>query len=338
MDKTDISNISERKRALLRKPIIRLRKQGSGNTEIAELLWFSLATTICWWKRCQREDQSMLAEPKPARKHFKQRSLKPTQEKQIQKMIVDHCPEQLQFPFAFWDRQAIEPLILQQFGIIMPIRTVGHDLSRWDYTPQRPAEVARWMQEAYLAIKAKAKTENAESYRADESGIATNGNLVRGHASAEITQELRLNTRRKHIRMISAINNQGKFRFMLYENMMNSKRKIDFMKRLIKDDHRKDILILDNLKVHHSIPDKELPGKNAEKIEVFYLSSYSRELNSHEYLNNDLKQVMHGNYNGAARSKAAIHYKTISHMRHLQKSLRKEDNLFDHPYFRYAEN
>jgi hypothetical protein len=110
------------------------------------------------------------------------------------------------------------------------------------------------------------------------------------------------------------------------------------MKRLIKDAGRKVMLILDNLKVHHSKPVKEWLGKNTEKIEVFYLPSYSPELNPDEYLNNDLKQAVHGNYGGVARSKAAIHDKTMSHMRHRQKHPRKVEKLFDHPCVRYAKN
>ena len=89
------------------------------------------------------------------------------------------------------------------------------------------------------------------------------------------------------------------------------------MKRLVKDAGRKVILVLDNLIVHQSKPVKEWLGKNAEKIEVLFLQSYSPELNPDEYLNNDFKQAVHGNYGGVARSKAAIHDKTMSHMRHL---------------------
>lgn len=117
-------------------------------------------------------------------------------------MIIDHYPDQLKLPFALWDRQAILMLIKQQFGIQMPIRTVGEYLSRWGYTPQkpvrkayeqRPAEVERWMQESFPEIKAKAKSKQAEIYWGDETGIATNGNLVRVYEPSGKTPELRLN-------------------------------------------------------------------------------------------------------------------------------------------------
>lgn len=347
MEKIDIRKLSDRERALLRRQVIRLRKQGIGNNEIAERLGLSHETTSRWWQWYLKEGDAMLSVPQRGRKKGEQRRLTLEQEKQIQKMIVDHYPEQLKLPFALWDRQAVTLLILQQFGINLPVRTVGDYLSRWGYTPQRPirkayeqrpAEVERWMQESYPAIKEKAKAEKAEIYWGDETGISTNGNLVRGYAPAGKTPTLRLNARKEHISMISAISNRGKLRFMLYEEAMNGKRLIEFMKRLIKDVGHKVILILDNLKVHHCKPVKEWLSKNVDKIEVFYLPAYSPELNPDEYLNNDLKQTVHGNYGGVAKSKAAIQQKTISHMRHLQKSPRKVEKLFDHPNVRYAKN
>ena len=46
-------------------------------------------------------------------------------------------------------------------------------------------------------------------------------------------------------------------------------------------------LVMDNLKVHHCKPVKEWLEKNKERIEVFYLPSYSPELNPDERLNAD---------------------------------------------------
>ena len=346
MEKIDIRQLSDQERALLRKQVIRLRKQGKGNKEVAELLGLSVQTTSRWWQWHLRDGNAMLAVPKRGRKHGEKRHLSAEQEKQIQKTIVDHYPDQLKLPFALWDRQAVRQLIKLQFGFEMPIRTVGEYLSRWGYTPQkpirkayeqRPVEVARWMDESYPAIHAKAKDENAEIYWGDETGISTQGNLVRGYAPAGKTPELRLNARKEQVSMISAVNNRGKLRFMLYDDAMNSQRLIEFMKRLLKDAGRKVILILDNLRVHHSKPVKAWLDENKEKIEVFYLPAYSPELNPDEYLNNDLKSAVHGNKGGVARNKETIRKKTISHLRHLQKSPGKVAKLFNHPKVRYAK-
>ena len=61
---------------------------------------------------------------------------------------------------------------------------------------------------------------------------------------------------------------------------------------LIKDADRKVFLILDNLRVHHSKLVKAWLCDKKEKIEVFYLPSYSSELNPDERLNADLKYAI----------------------------------------------
>ena len=58
----------------------------------------------------------------------------------------------------------------------------------------------------------------------------------------------------------------------------------------IKDASRKVFLILDHLRVHHSRIVKAWVAKRNDLIELFYLPSYSCELNPEERLNTDLKQ------------------------------------------------
>jgi len=57
--------------------------------------------------------------------------------------------------------------------------------------------------------------------------------------------------------MISTVTNQGKVRFMIYQESMSSKVLLKFMNRLIMNANRKIFLILDNLRVHHSRPVNE---------------------------------------------------------------------------------
>jgi hypothetical protein len=49
-------------------------------------------------------------------------------------------------------------------------------------------------------------------------------------------------------------------------------------------------LILDNLKVHHATLVHDWLEAHRETIEVFYLPSYSFELNPDEYLNGDSRR------------------------------------------------
>ena len=51
-------------------------------------------------------------------------------------------------------------------------------------------------------------------------------------------------------------------------------------------------MILDNLRVHHTKPVKGCLAEHKQDIEVFYLPSYSPDLNPNEMANADLKQAV----------------------------------------------
>jgi diphthamide synthase subunit DPH2 len=134
--------------------------------------------------------------------------------------------------------------------------------------------------------------------------------------------------------MISAITNQGKVRFRIFDGSMNADVLIEFMMRLLKDAKRKIYLILDNMRVHHAKPVKEWLEDHKKMIEVFYLPAYSPELNPDEYLNCDLKAGVHSGV--PARSKSQLKEKTSKHMRMLQRKPARVRKYFEHRNIRYA--
>ena len=102
------------------------------------------------------------------------------------------------------------------------------------------------------------------------------------------TPAIRLPARPQRVNLISTVTNQGKVRFMVYRDTMTAQTLIRFMRRLIKDVGRKVFLIVETFSVHHSKLVTEWLEAHRKKIEVFYLPSYSPELNPDEDLNGDL--------------------------------------------------
>jgi transposase len=110
---------------------------------------------------------------------------------------------------------------------------------------------------------------------------------------------------------------------------MNADILIDFMKRLVKDAAGKKVfLILDNLKVHHAKVVKAWLADHANEIKVFYLPSYSPELNPDEMLKADLKAVVTAK--APARAKGDLKKATISYLCRLQKSPKRVMSFFLH--------
>ena len=343
MNTIDARTLNQQTQYELRKQVVHLREKGLDNQAISEIVGLckSHVSTIC--KKYERGGLDAIKPGLRGRRHGAKRELTPEQEVGIQKLLVDKTPDQLKLSFALWTRDAVRLTIKQIYGRDLPLRTISDYLKRWGFTPQKPTKrayeqnpklVAQWHNTVYPEIQARAKKEKAEIHWGDETGIQNNAYNAKGFAPKGKTPVVRINATKSRVNMISSITNRGKVRFMLYKENMTSQVLIRFMSRLIKGSDRKVFLILDNLRVHHSKIVKAWLEENEEKIAVFYLPSYSPELNPDEYLNGDLKHCIRSGL--PARSEKALTKKTRSFMRKLQNRPKHVSNYFKHPKIAYA--
>ena len=89
-----------------------------------------------------------------------------------------------------------------------------------------------------------------------------------------------------------------------------------------------------NLRVHHSKPVKAWLAERTKQIEVFYLPSYSPELNPEERLNADLKQAMGKRV--PVRTKAKLRQTANEHIAMLEQSPERLMSFFQDPKVKYA--
>ena len=343
MKKNDARKLSTDVQQEIRYQVIRLKKQGRKRSEISEITSIHPSTLSVWWKLYKSKGEKGLKIKKRGRLSGSCRTLTSDQEKELQKAMYNKCPDQLKLAFALWTRIAVQQLIKQLWSINMPIRTVGEYLKRWGFTPQRPLRkaykqnpkaVKKWLGTEYPSIAKRAKKEKAEIHWGNETGLCNDSYHGRSYAPRGETPSIRIHPRCKRVNLISTVTNQGKVRFMVYDSKMNSQTLIKFMGRLIKNSEKKVFLILDNLKVHHSYMVKEWLEQHKRQIEIFFLPSYSPELNPDEYLNCDLKAGVHSGI--PARTKGQLKRKTISHLRKLQKLSGRVKKYFKHPKIAYA--
>jgi transposase len=343
MNKIDAHKLKPESQQQLRHQAVRLRKKGSNHKQIAEIIG-ALSSRIC--RRCRAYEESGPTRVKikqRGRKHGSGRTLSQEQEKRLREMISDKTPDQLKFPFALWTCFAVQQVVRQQWGLRMPIRTVGEYLKRWGYTPQKPTRrayeqnlqrVEKWLSEEYPAILERAKQERAEIHWGDETGLCNGYQYGRSYAPMGKTPTVRLCAAKERIGLVSTVTNQGQMRFMVYRNAMNATIMKKFLARLIKDAERKVFLIVANLKVHHSKLVNEWLKAHEDQIEIFFLPLYCPELNPDEYLNGDLKS---GVYKAESnRTRSQLTKKSISHLRSLQRQPQRVKKLFCNPKVAYA--
>jgi transposase len=265
------------------------------------------------------------------------------QQQTIRTVIQAHTPDELGLPFALWSRRAVRALIDQEYGTVLAVRTVGNYLQRWGFTPQRPLDrayeqnptaVRAWLKEEYPAIAQRAKTEEGDIYWGDETGL--HGDDVRGRSYAPrgATPVVRPCHRRQKVGVMSAVTNRGTVRWMILKQAINAGLLIEFLRRMAHDAPHKVFLILDNLPAHHAPSVATWLEQHRDRIEVFYLPSYSPELNPDELLNADLKQEI--TKQAPVRRKKELRRAVMRYLRHLAKLPDRVRHYFQQAPVKYA--
>ncbi|WP_434977877.1 IS630 family transposase [Daejeonia sp. YH14] len=343
MEKEDFRRMPEPERFGLRKRAIALLKSGKKQYEVAAIIGTKKETICKWHNLYKTKGLKGLQSQKVGSRSQDKKLLSDTQEKSIQKMIIDKMPDQLKLDFALWTRKAVKELVEREFSIVLSINTMGDYLRKWGFTPQKPKKMAyeqcpkkvqKWLDEDYPVIKESAKQENAEIYWGDETGVKNQCNHGRSYAPKGKTPVKKSMSKRFSVNMVSAITNQGKVQFMIYSDTMNAERFIEFMQQLIKSSSKKIYLILDNLRVHHSKIVKQWVEEHKDKITLFFLPSYSPERNPDEYLNCDLKQGLSAKK--SPRDKETLQTNVLNHMEMLSESPNRIVKYFKHQSILYA--
>lgn len=329
-------------RIYIKKRVIAMREQGLKNSEISQVLDIPPCTVANIVYDYKRKGDAIFQEKVRGRKLGEKRTLSPEQEELIYSITNTSTPEQHGIAACLWIGPAVQQLIKQELDIDMPVRTISDYMKRWGMSSQRPtrknykqdqAEVETFKTETYPEIAQKAIDEDATIVFIDETGINNQEYRVRGYSLKGHTPVVSSASHRESINMISAIGSDGTCRYMSYEESTTQQRFIRFLDLITRaKTGRKILAITDNLKVHHGNIVKKWLDDRKEKIELFFLPSYSPELNPDEYLNHILKQNIHSGI--LPKTKDDIK-KTHNFMQYLKRHPEIIKKLFEHKKLDY---
>lgn len=344
MSKPDGRRLSIETQNYLRQQSIRLRQQSKPVAEIAEYLGVSRSTVGKWWAQYNQHGEAALVQDTRGRRAGEGQIINEAKQARLRKSILDGYPEDYGIESALWTRRAVQSLIAHQCDVSMPIRTVGDYLKRWGYSPQRPLKrayeqdpeaVAAWLEAEYPAIEQRAQAEGAEIHWEDESGLRSNDHGGRSYAPIGQTPAApRCERQRTKVNYIASVSRHGTVRFMLYNQRFNEPVYLRFLKRLVLSTERKVFVIADRHPVHFRKTVQQWLEAHSSQIEVLYLPAYSPQLNPAEYLNNDVKQQVHGK--PPTMSVKELERRALSSLRRLQKLPKRVSNYFRHHSIQYA--
>lgn len=341
MAEMDARKLSPEAQADLRRRVVSALGRGMNIAEAARTFDVSRQAVYNWLDRKAAGGVRALRPRKRGRP--KGGTLEPWQCAQIAKQVLHHYPDQLKLPFFLWTRQAVAMLIAQRFGNELSVSTVGRYLRQWGFTPQKPLrrayeqdpqQVRRWLKREYPRIRAQAKREKAEIYWSDEMGLRSDHSAGRSYGKRGQTPIIPGTGQRFRCNMISAISNRGRLYFALFTGRFTAGVLLGFLKRLVRQVKRKVYVIMDRHPVHRAAKVKRWLTLNAKKIRLYFLPSYSPELNPDEVLNQDVKT------NALGRQRPRHQIEMMGHVRGYLRSTQRMPEVvksyFHEPHVRYA--
>ncbi len=252
--------------------------------------------TVYGWLAKQRAggNKALHAKPVPGRPP----KLSVEQARRIYTLVVGTDPRQLQFEFALWTRDMVGELIAREFGIALSRTAVGRLLRKMGLSPQRPLwrawqadpdAVARWKNEEFPAIRARAKAEGATVYFADEAGVRSDYHAGTTWAPVGRTPVVKATGARHSLNMISAVTAQGLLRFSTYTGSFTAATFIEFAKKLLADTDQGVYLIVDGHPTHKAKKVKAYVESTGGRLKLFVLPAYSPQLNPDEWVWKNVK-------------------------------------------------
>lgn len=318
-------------------------EEGMTQRAAARLVGVTRQEVNKWCRKYEKFGWDALRAKKRGRKPDVQKALLPHQCATIVRLITDNMPDQLKMPFVLWTRAAVRDLIEERYGTALALSTVGNYLKSWGFTAQKPTRTAfaqsqeavkKWREEEYPKIERRAKKEKASIFWGDEGKVTNEVHAGKSYSKKGKTPVVRESGKRFKLNHISAVTNKGEMRFMTYTGKMTQNKYILFLARVIKSSNKKIFFIADNLPVHHGKKVKAWVEQHKDEIELFFIPSYSPELNPDEFLNRDLKKNVHSAK--APRNLDQLKVNVKSFMTKLQKSPDRVVKYFQGSTVKYA--
>jgi transposase len=276
---------------------IRMLQQGYTRAEVANILDVAESSVYEWQAKFRVGGLAALSTKiASGRKSL----LTDKQLLQLYKWICGN-PRQVQFDFGLWTRKIVRDLIRREFGIDYTPQNVGKILKMLGFSPQRPVfralernpELRRiWAEETFPAIKKRADEEGAKIYFADEAAARTDHHGGTTWAPVGQTPVVEHLVARETIGMISAISMRGEIHWMVHTESVDSEVFTAYLGYLIQDVEGKIFLIADRARYHTSKVTAAWLSEHKDRIEMFFLPSYSPDMNPDEWV---WKNVKHDN-------------------------------------------
>jgi len=321
----------------LRIQAIKLREKKKKVKDIAEDFGVTKSAVYEWIKMYERKGIDGLKKRKAKGANSK------LTKKEIRKLIgmIEKTADNYGFECPLWDCKKIKRLILEKFGKHIHFSNVWRLLRRLGLSPQKPQRRAKernddavkeWIKTIWPKILAHARRWQAIIYFQDECGVSLTAVLGKTWAPKGKTPIVKVTGKRGGLCVTSAISPAGRMVFRIEKEKIKARQHIEFLKQIQKNHPKRKIIIIeDQARPHIAKKISNFVETQKKNLAVYFLPSYSPELNADEHVWAYLK----GFKLKAHQAKSLKEFKplVISKMRSIQRNKSVISSFFYGPLF-----
>ena len=297
MERSDGRSVSHEVLEAYRYRAVELYQKGKSVQEISFFFGIHRGSVSLWIKIWRESGKSAL-------KSRKALGPEPKLNKEDKKKIIFWLRKSAMgfgFETPLWDCKRVQTIIRKELNKSISISNLWENLRRWNLTPQKPEKealeknpkaVRKWLKEEWPKIEKHRRRWQAMLYFQDESGVSLIPVLGKTWAKKGKTPKIKVTGNKGGFCVTSAISPAGRMVFRIENHTIHAEDHIDFLKQIMKQHpYRKIIVVEDNAKPHIAKEVKDFVRNNKNKIAVYYLPTYSPDLNPDEKVWKYLKNV-----------------------------------------------
>jgi transposase len=250
-------------------------------------------------------------------------------------------PQQFQFEFCLWTLNILRALIQRELRIALSKSSVSRLLGHLGLSPQRPIyqsyrqdprKVEQYLTETFPEAVSQARERGAEIHFVDEASVRSDSHRGTTWGKVGDTPVVKDSGGRFTFYLISAVSPRGDLRFSFIADRMNSKRFIEFLKKLHRDAGKPILVIVDNARYHHSKETQHFIAEQNGAIQLAFLPAYAPEFNPDEQVWNHTKARLGKR---PIWSKDDMKHHLLSILRSIQKQTELVKSFFRMPDTKY---
>ena len=267
---------------------VKLKEKGWQVNQIAEAFGVNRRAVTRWLTNYRRHGRKALKSKKAKGPEPKLSQ----EDRQHILSIIKNPAGDYGFETSLWTCKRLQQIIKEKIKKDIDVSNIWRWLKGWGLTSQIPdkeaieqnkKEVCQWIKERWPKIQEHCRRWQAVLYFQDESSVSLVPVLGSTWAPKGKTPTIRVTGNRGSIAVSSAISPAGRMVFRVEKSTVTAKSFIDFLKQILSHHQwRKIIIIIDNSKPHIAQAVVDFVEDNKRRLALYYLPTYSPELNPDE--------------------------------------------------------